>query len=471
MEALHSFIDTNMTLIYFVYGQVYFTTGLAIALQQRSLSNFRLARHLWLLAGFGIVHGLGEWGHVFIPIQDAYLSEDWMVILYKLQGIAFGISFGFLLQFGITMIAPHLGRGARTIKIICWAAPAWSLFITVTGVLLVDGVNGEIMLRYLLGFPAAVLTAAAFLAERRTFFRLPSRTAGAVLGLTAATFALYAVLSGLIVPKQGLWVLSWMNYGSVFSSTGLPIQFYRALVGLAMTIFIIWTLSIFDLELRHRLESTERKQALLQDRQRIARDLHDGVVQSIYSAGLQLEVAAGLTRQSEAKEVPVIIRRVVNQLNDVMGDVRKYIFKLGPARAGEIDFNEYLENMVHEFTASGHISARIHVEGERHELSPGQKQNIAFVVQECLSNIAKHASASTVALRFSFEEDSLLILIEDDGVGMTSSPAEIRNSGNGLRSMAERAASMAAEFAISARAGGGTAVSLKIPYTPRNGSK
>jgi len=469
MEALHNFIDTNMTLLYFVYGQVYFMTGLAIVLQQRSLSNFRLARHLWLLAGFGIIHGLAEWGHVFIPIQDSYLSDAWMNSLYKLQAIAFGISFGFLLQFGITMLVPNLGWGHRT-RFIRWATPFWGLFVTVTGVLLADRVTGEIMIRYLLGFPAAALTAAAFLAERRTFFRFPSKAAGAVLGLTAATFSIYAVLSGLIVPKQGLWALSWLNYQTIFSSTGLPIQFYRALVGLAMTVFIIWTLSIFDLELRHRLESTERKRALLQDRQRIARDLHDGVVQSIYSAGLQLEVASTMARQSEEQEVPVIIRRVVNQLNDVMGDVRKYIFKLGPARAGEIEFDEYLQNMVREFTASGHVSARIEVEGERRELSPGQKQNIAFVVHECLSNIVRHASAANVELKLLFEENSLAINIVDDGVGIADNHGEGRKQGNGLRSMAERAASMSGELTIKANIRGGTAVHLRIPYTQRNGA-
>src|SRR4030065_269322 len=103
MNSIYQVINVNMTLVYFVYGLVYFVFGLAIVLQQRALSNFRLARHLWLLAAFGIIHGSMEWGSVFIPIQATYLSEPWINALLVTQDIAMAVSFAFLFQFAITM--------------------------------------------------------------------------------------------------------------------------------------------------------------------------------------------------------------------------------------------------------------------------------------------------------------------------------------------------------------------------------
>lgn len=466
MESFHNFIAINMVPLTFAYGLAYFSAGLAIALQQRRMSNFRLAHNLWLLGAFGIIHGAAEWGDIFIPIQSSLVSDFWIAALSDVQEIAWAISFAFLLQFGVSMIAPLLPLVPWVQTFVRWYGPLWSLVVTITGVLLLPEEFGKSWIRYMLGFPAAVLTAVAFLTERRTFATFRSSSVKSNLTMTAAAFCVYAILGGLIVPQESLPGLSWLTYENVHSFTGMPIQFWRMIVGVAIAFFVIRTLSIFDLEFRHRLETVEKNHALSLDRERIARDLHDGVVQSIYAVGLQLEVALK-SMKSDSREAAGLINRVIQQLNFVISDIRRYIFKLGAARTGEADFDQYMKYLVDEFTASGSISAKISCEGNQVELSPEQKQNIAFIAQECLSNVVKHADAFVAEIKLIYTGDALLFSVEDDGIGFDGIPgSEVDQSGGrGLRSIRERAEAMGAELMISSNTeNGGSKISLKIPY-------
>lgn len=466
METLHSFINTNMVLMYFIYGQVYFTTGLAIALQQRALSKFRLASRLWMLAGFGIIHGLAEWGNVFIPIQTAYLNPSWMSVLSNMQDVAFAVSFAFLLQFGLTVLVPWLGWDERRSRLLLWAAPAWSAAITVISLLMPGGL-GESTARYLLGFPAALITAAAFLAERQSFVRFPSKAARSNLTVTAVLFALYAFFSGLVVSTHGMWPLQWLTYDNVFSRTGFPIQFYRALLGLAIAFFIIRTLSIFDLEVRHRFDASEKEKALLKDRQRIARDLHDGAVQAIYAAGLQLEVARSSLAASSPEEA-FIITRVMDQLGSVMSDIRRYIFKLGPSRIDESDVGYHLRKLVDDFCDSCHIETSLSMNGGRVPLTNVQKQNLILIARECLSNVAKHSLASRVDVDFSYQDDGVQLNVIDNGIGMRGNRISERDQhGKGLKNITERVKAMNGSISIIAgRNGNGTKICIRAPYEP-----
>lgn len=469
MQAFHNFIEINMTPLTFAYGLAYFSAGLAILLQSRGLSNFHLARNLWLVGMYGIIHGTSEWGDIFTPIQATYLSEPWVDVLSAVRDIMRAISFAFLLQFGVNMIITKLSWTPRAKTFVRWCAPLWSLAITLAGGLFLPAEAGESWVRYLICFPASLLTAAAFLTKRQAFAVFGHRSVRTNLTITAATFSLYAILGGLITPQPAISFLKWSNYENVHTFTQLPIQFWRMILGFVIAICIIRTLSVFDLEVRHRLETAEREKALLKDRQRIARDLHDGVVQSIYAAGLQLEAVKSHQNLSGASEANPIVHQVVNQLNDSIANIRKYIFNLGPDRTGEADFDMYMRNLVDEFTSRGHFSAKLSIEGDRTPLTPWQKQNLAFMTRECLSNVVKHAGASGVKLRLVFDKDSLFFVMEDDGIGIDK-PALASGGGNGrgLRSLAERAEAMEGEFSISRRSGnGGTIVAVRIPYFNR----
>lgn len=470
MQSFHEFVELNMTPLVFAYGLAYFCAGLAIILQQRRLSNFRLAHYLWMVGMFGLIHGVADWGNVFIPLQSSYLSDYWIRVLREVQEFGWAISFAFLLQFGVSIIAPKLPWIHRVRTFVRWYIPFWSASVIFVGLFLLPPDMDESWIRLLLGFPGSLLTAAAFLSESSALTSVKSVAAKTNLTITAAAFGVYAFLSGLIAHESRLPALSWLNYENVHTFTSFPVQFWRMLIGIVIAFFVIRTLLLFDLEMRNRLEVAEREQALFMDRQRIARDLHDGVVQTIYAAGLQLEVASQSVRK-DVGEASVTIRHVVNQLNDVIADIRKYIFKLGPARTGEADFDQYMMNIVDDLTAGSDLKARLRMEGDRVELTPGQRQNIAFVTRECLSNVAQHAKATQVELRMMFNPDSLFFVVEDDGIGIETSASTSKNldGHRGLKSIAERTKAMNGELVISQRSEqGGTMIGIRIPYNNHN---
>jgi len=468
MNSIHQVIDVNMTLVYFIYGLVYFVFGLAIVLQQRALSNFRLARHLWLLAAFGIIHGTMEWGSVFIPLQSAYLSDSWIEFLLFLQKIAMAVSFAFLFQFAMTMLAPRILWIEDKKLIIRVFAPLWSFIVSFIGIVFLEGSASEHWIRYLLAFPAAALTAVALLLERRSIIGLPSSAARLNLTMTAIAFMAYAVVAGLVVPVNDLpGPLAWLHYENIFTTTSIPIQIYRAAVGLAMAFFIIRTLSIFDIELRNRVELTERSQALLEDRHRIARDLHDGVVQSIYAAGMQLEVATE-SMPPGTGEATSIVDRVKGQLNEVINDIRRYIFELDPAQAEKSALIVALKRLLDEFSSICTTETNLEISGEVVKLSQQHKQNIILITKECLANVAKHSLASRVDLRLDYLADGLQYVFTDNGVGINAengSGSNDRIQGRGLNNMVARAGSMGSRLSVTSGVDGrGTVISMWVPY-------
>ena len=324
------------------------------------------------------------------------------------------------------------------------------------------------MIRYLLAFPAAVLTAVAFFLERKSFVGLPSTKARFNLTMTSVSFMAYALVGGLIVPRMRcLGPFSWLHYEAVFSFTSFPIQFYRAAVGLAMSFFIIRTLSLFDVEVRHRMELTERKQALLEDRNRIARDLHDGVVQSIFAAGLQLETATRSLTPG-ASEVEPMIHRVKNQLNEVITDIRRYIFELDPKQAVRGELVAALKRLLDDFSINCLTETSLAVEGDMVEISPQNQHDIILIIRECLANVAKHSFASRVELKLDYQTDGLEYVFKDNGIGIEANRrAHPRKQGHcrGLDNIAARAASMGTDLSVSSGSDGkGTIVTMWIPY-------
>src|SRR5215207_1650630 len=100
MDTIRQFFFVNRPIVLFVYGLAFFVMGLAVFLQSRRHSRLRLARDLYWLAAFGVLHGIHEWGIMFIPIQAAYTPRVFIDLLQTLQVILLALSFVCLLMFG-----------------------------------------------------------------------------------------------------------------------------------------------------------------------------------------------------------------------------------------------------------------------------------------------------------------------------------------------------------------------------------
>lgn len=208
-----------------------------------------------------------------------------------------------------------------------------------------------------------------------------------------------------------------------------------------------------------KLATALRRSAIQAERDRISRDLHDGVIQALFSVGMGLEAARPLVHH----DPDGLLRRMdqaVDQLDTTIREIRNTIFTLRPGvvdvslERGLLDLSrEYEVNAVLRPTVNLHTSVDPHVP---EVLVP----DVLNIVREAMSNAAKHASSPTMRLDAQVVDGELRIDVRDSGVGFD--PA-VLTSGMGLGNMDERADMMGGTLAVRTGEGEGTTVSLTVP--------
>jgi signal transduction histidine kinase len=496
VELLRELFETNRVIVLTVYGQVFFVLGLAVALQSLKRSSLALARPLPWLAAFGIVHGFHEWGYLFVPIQSGYLPLAATEALLVLQLLMKGASFALLLQFGVELLAavtrlpilPRL-RLLPAAAFLGWAgatlvvSAAYAGFRPDPGAWLPQGrieealasigaplAVGDVLGRWLLALPGAALAAWGLLASATTV-RAVARPQ-VVLGLRAAAvaFGVYAVLGGVIGQVAPFPPASFLNGAAVLDAVGIPIEVLRSGAGLVIAIAIILALDLFEQETDRALAEARRRELLARERERIGRDLHDGIIQSIYAAGLHLdEASAALDPSADAPRAR--IRTVLDELERIGDEIRTTIFDLRTASLETRDSEEIVRAVADELRANTLVGLDLQVRGDwRPELTAEQAEQLHQVVHEAFSNILRHARASHVTVRLTCLRRRLRLTIADDGVGFDLADAAAREGSGraqGMRNMRRRAELLQATLAVRSEPGHGTELSLTMPVATR----
>ena len=203
--------------------------------------------------------------------------------------------------------------------------------------------------------------------------------------------------------------------------------------------------------------------AVLEERQRLARNLHDAVNQSLFSAGLIAEVLPRLwdRDQAEARRSLEDLRRLTR---GAMAEMRALLAELRPSTLTDSDLGELLHLLGNALEGRTSIPVTVTVFGEF--LLPAAVQ-VAFyrVCQEALNNIAKHARASRVEIQLKREESVIELCIRDNGRGFD--PDQILSGHYGLGMMRERAEAAGALLSISSQPGHGTELTIRWTTTPK----
>ena len=196
-----------------------------------------------------------------------------------------------------------------------------------------------------------------------------------------------------------------------------------------------------NLQLRGLSESLENIRE--QERTRIARELHDDLGQQL--TGLKLELSWLSNRVKEGHVPPVErITEMKQQLDGAISSVRRISTELRPIILDDLGFEEAVKWLVSEFTKRTHIP--VHLDLEEDCVTNRDLATALFrIVQESLTNIARHAEATVVNITLDQDECNLVLSIADDGNGL---PVNLQSGGFGLVSMRERANSLGAKFSI-----------------------
>ena len=212
-----------------------------------------------------------------------------------------------------------------------------------------------------------------------------------------------------------------------------------------------------NLELQRKAQEAEL--AAQQERDRIAREIHDGIAQSIYALSLNLETCADLAER-EKGPLREQLQKLVPIAKNTLLETRHYIYDLKPLLSGESDLVAIAENQVKEFQTVAGTPVRLSVDGEPPHVSVAVATGFYRLLQEALANVMKHARASGVNVALVFEPESVRLSVQDDGVGFQTDGIR---PGYGLENMRHRAEELEGSFEISSVPGEGTRISVTLP--------
>jgi signal transduction histidine kinase len=214
-----------------------------------------------------------------------------------------------------------------------------------------------------------------------------------------------------------------------------------------------------------RLHTNARRLAVLEERERIGMDLHDGIIQSIYGVGLSMENIFHYVDEDPVKAKDRI-KQAVNSLNQVIRDLRSYILDLRPRQLEGESLITGLKRLAAEYRAN--TLGTVTISGTKAnlgDLPQAHSLTLFHICQEALANAAKHAGAKRVNVNVWTTDDRVLMEVRDNGKGFDADKMN-KSIGHGLANMQTRARSVGGEVDISSQPGEGTTVLAWVPRGP-----
>ena len=208
-----------------------------------------------------------------------------------------------------------------------------------------------------------------------------------------------------------------------------------------------------------RAQQDLQRLAVLEDRERIAKELHDGVIQSLFAVGMGLQGAAALSRDHELERR---IEGAVGEIDGAIRDLRNYIFGLRPGILADRQLDQALRAMAAEFEQRSGVTTVVEVDLRVASDLSSVAGDVIQLVREALSNVERHAGATTCRVSLVRRGDRAALEIDDDGQGFDPAEAATRG-GAGLRNLAERAESLRGSFEVESDPAEGTLVRVVIP--------
>jgi two-component system nitrate/nitrite sensor histidine kinase NarX len=212
-----------------------------------------------------------------------------------------------------------------------------------------------------------------------------------------------------------------------------------------------------------RLQSREREMAVSEERNLIARELHDSIAQSLAFLNLQVQVLEQSLAEGKPDDVGGAVAMIQRGVQEGYADVRELLQHFR-TRFDQPDLDSAVRAALERFTAQGGVPADFQTHGAGAPFDPEVETQILYIVQEALSNVRKHAQARRVKVDLWRDRDGLRLAVNDDGIGFDQAAAGGPAGGEhiGLAIMGERAARIGGRLEIRSRPGEGTRVALSL---------
>lgn len=202
---------------------------------------------------------------------------------------------------------------------------------------------------------------------------------------------------------------------------------------------------------------------MVQERERLAREIHDALAQGLSSMRMLLQ-AAQRTWDTDPELAKGHVSRAVDAAGDNLAEARRFVAGLGSPRLDSADLAASLEDLVGQVRFAVMHVVRFETSGTPYPLSPAVEAGLLRIAQSALANVSDHAGATEAAVTLTYLTDKVVLDIRDNGVGFE--PASARASGDrghGLRMIGERLAELGGEMVVESAPGEGTALAATVP--------
>jgi two-component system sensor histidine kinase DevS len=212
-------------------------------------------------------------------------------------------------------------------------------------------------------------------------------------------------------------------------------------------------------EFEAQLDKVRAGLILVDERERIARDLHDTVIQRLFAVGLALQAALMRTDAGAAAER---MGQAIDDIDETIRDLRSAIFALQSRRPGGASVRDDVLTLAHEATRALGFEPNVSFSGPVDSAATDEiKEQLVATLRESLSNVAKHAHASSVVIDVSMAAGHIVLRVDDDGVGIDESTLD--RAGNGLTNMRARADELGGSWSVRPNHPRGTTVEWHVP--------
>ena len=220
---------------------------------------------------------------------------------------------------------------------------------------------------------------------------------------------------------------------------------------------------------RSELAAAERRAGMLQERQRLARDIHDTLSQGFASVVLLLEAA----EESLATGRPVdqTIAQALRSARDNLAESRRVVWALRPRPLAEQSLPQALEELTGRLAEETGLHAQTTTTGTQRPLGTQAETALLRIAQEALANVRKHAAATNVTLTLSYLDDVVVLDVADDGAGFDPAAPRAAASGLGLGAMRERVSQLGGHLTIESAPGEGTTIAAELPTGTGGGGR
>jgi PAS domain S-box-containing protein len=224
--------------------------------------------------------------------------------------------------------------------------------------------------------------------------------------------------------------------------------------------------TLTDITAHKQLDEESRAMAQVRERELIAMDLHDGMIQSLYGVGLNL---AAMERgpDLDAEGAREAARRVRAEIERIIEEVRGYLFTPRLREFAPRDLGTGLRLLVDALRLNGSLEPSLVLDAQVDErLDPEVRGHLLYITREATSNILRHAKATQVSLGVTQEGDQAVLTVRDNGCGFDAD-VRARRGHHGLRNMASRARLIGGRFNLLTGAVGGTEIRVEVPVRRR----